>query len=553
MGCCFALTCAMLDARAAESEVTPRIDSVDLFKNGLCVLRASFAVPGPGIYRWNDVPRVVHGTFWVESDSSVTVQTTVRQVEEVDDKENPGGNLQADLAGKPVQVRLKSSTAQPVIVTGKVWAVPQRSPEKAWSTDFATGDPFSSSFAWLRTSSPDRQTAVPATGSFLVIEMDDGSREYVDVGSIASVKASGPFGPSKRMVEKPVMIFDTGKVPAGGGTVRLAYLSRGVTWAPGYRLDLSDPETLVVRQSAVVRNELVPIDGAEVKLISGYPNIRFSHVDSPLWPGTSLAAFFQQLNQRGGAGVGVMSQQAMVMSNSMRLVEVPALPEFNEPEASSEDIHFESIGRRTLGRGDALSLEVASARAPYQRVVEWNVPDVRDEHGRYQRRDGQQAEGEDGQPWDAIRFSNPFKIPMTTASAVIYVKGEFRGESMSQWVNPGQRTSVPITRALSVRAEQQEVEEESGREFVGIGGSEYQRTNAKGTLKLRNFRQSEINLVIRAEFSGELIEAEGKPEATLRTEGLMSVNPRRRLEWSFKLAPGEEKSLTYRYLVLVRR
>jgi hypothetical protein len=247
-----------------------------------------------------------------------------------------------------------------------------------------------------------------------------------------------------------------------------------------------------------------------------------------------------------------MAQQVLVTSNAMRFAEDPAIPALDEIEASSEDIHFQSIGRRDLGRGEAIALGVAAANAPYQRIVEWKVPDARDENGQYSRQSARR-ESEDSQPWDAVRFANPFKFPMTTASAMIVEGGRFRGESMSQWVNPGQRTSVPITRALTVRAEHSEVEEEGQREVVWIGGRDFHRTRARAALKLKNFRSSAVDMVVRAEFSGEMIEADGKPEATQRSEGLMSVNPRRRLEWSFKLAPGEEKSLTYRYLVLVGR
>ena len=63
----------------------------------------------------------------------------------------------------------------------------------------------------------------------------------------------------------------------------------------------------------------------------------------------------------------------------------------------------------------------------------------------------------------------------------------------------------------------------------------------------------EAVVTIRAEFSGELLEADGDPEKSLRTEGVTSVNPRRQLDWTIKLPAGEEKELTYRYEVLVDR
>ena len=198
-----------------------------------------------------------------------------------------------------------------------------------------------------------------------------------------------------------------------------------------------------------------------------------------------------------------------------------------------------------------MSLDIASAQAGYERVVDWTVADPRDPRGRYQRVGENRSE--DNEPWDALRFANPFKFPMTTAAAVVMEEGRFRGQSLSQWVNPGQTTCLRITRALSVRAESSEVEEEGQREIVWIGGNDYQRTRVKGRLILHNYRGKEVTMNIRCEFSGKMLEADENPKATLRTEGVSSVNPRRELQWDIKIPAGGEKELTYRYEVLVDR
>ena len=48
------------------------IQSIGLFKNGLAVVRRNVAVPGPGVYRIEDVPAPMHGTFFIESAATVT-------------------------------------------------------------------------------------------------------------------------------------------------------------------------------------------------------------------------------------------------------------------------------------------------------------------------------------------------------------------------------------------------------------------------------------------------------------------------------------------------
>ena len=56
--------------------------------------------------------------------------------------------------------------------------------------------------------------------------------------------------------------------------------------------------------------------------------------------------------------------------------------------------------------------------------------------------------------------------------------------------------------------------------------------------------------MIRKQFSGELISAEGEPSSRLRGEGVWSINPRYELIWTVELAPGEEVKLPYSYTVL---
>lgn len=546
----------LLTASAAlafgEKTVTPTLDSVGMFKNGLTVVRASFPIDGPGNYCWEKVPNVVHGSLWVESDGKVIIQSTTRMISETDESEKPGGGLQKDLAGKDISVTYRSGETS-ATATGTVWDIPPLDATKTWNTNYSSLNPSNGSYLWQRNrlSENNRIPTQPTTGNYLVVTEKNGTRNYINQSYITSLSVNGPFKPATRLVEKPVLIFEVGEVPETGGTVTITYLSKGLAWMPSYRIDLTDPEKLRIRHSAVIRNEMTDLENTELQLISGYPNIRFGSVDSPLWPGTSLSAFFQQVNRSGSAQNGILSNvmtQQSVYMNSPSRADSSVLPNVTEAGNASDDIHYEGLGTRSMKAGDTISLDVMEDSAKYQRVVEWTVPDPRNERGRYDNNDPIGSEA-----WDAVRFLNPFNAPMTTAATTITENGKFRGQSQSDWVNPGQQTCIKITRALSIRTRASEIEEEGKRKIVYIGGNDYQRTTVKGTLTVRNFRSEEAVVTIRAEFSGELLEADGDPEKSLRTEGVTSVNPRRQLDWTIKLPAGEEKELTYRYEVLVDR
>ena len=544
-------------ARAAEEiPVTPKVESVALFKNGLTVIRASFPATAAGIYRWERVPRVVHGTFAVDSAMPVSVRTTMRMLEEREAAVYPTGVLQADLAGQTVEIRRRpqaGETEAPAPIRGKVVELPQRTPERHWDVDYSSLNSGANQYYGHWRPAGSLATAPPAvtTGSFLLLEDEKGARTWLDTGSIGSVHAEGPFAPKKKREERSVMLFE---VPEGkaDGVIRLTWLSKGMAWVPAYQIQLRDGKKLDIEQTAVLRNEMMPLHDTEVQLISGFPNVRFATVDSPLWPGASLTSFFSQVNQSAqvSAAGGIMSNSMSQIAYS-RHNEVPATGlDMNAPgEGASTDLHHESVGKRTLEPGDSLSLRVAAASTDYERVVEWKVQDRRDEYGRWQQPGGREQPVEEA--WDAVRFRNPFRFPMTTAAASLHREGKFLGQSQSEWVNPGDSNCLRITRALSVTTVHGEVEEEASRERVEVRGRAYRRATVKGTCTVHNYRREDVTLYMTAEYSGEFISAEGDPAKSLRPEGVPWLNARRKLDWKLALKPGEERTVTYRYSVLI--
>lgn len=537
---------------SAEKTLTPTIESVGIFKNGLTVVRASFPIDAPGDYLWKKVPHIVHGSFWIESDGDVIVHSTTRMLLDPLESEQPVGILQKDLAGKFVNVTYEQSNGKITSTTGLVWDLPALSQTKTWDTDYSSLNPNNGSYYWYRNQQINNTPTQPNTGNYLVLHdpKEDG-RIYINTSRILSINVTNRSNPPIRKTEKPVLVFEVSEVPEEGGTVTTTYLSKGLAWMPSYHIDLTDPEKLRIRHSAVIRNEMTDLANTELQLISGFPNIRFGSVDSPLWPGTSLSSFFQQVNQSNSANnnltitsnridYSVFSQN---LSSSGGGAPIPDLPEVGN---ASDDIHYEGLGTRNLKAGETLSLDVTEASADYERVVEWVVPDPRDERGRYSS-----AGNPVNEAWDAISFTNPFNAPMTTAATTIIEDGMFRGQSQTGWVSPGQETCIKITRALSIHTRSSETEEEGERKIVYIGGNDYRRTTVKGRLSLRNFRAEDAIVTIRCEFSGELLETDGDPEKSLRLEGTTSVNPRRQLDWKITLPAGEEKELTYRYEVLV--
>src|SRR5262249_41634609 len=154
--------------------------------------------------------------------------------------------------------------------------------------------------------------------------------------------------------------------------VSVSYLTRGLSWAPSYLVEIADGKSLTIEMAAAVRNELAELRGAEVRLMTGSPAVEFAHVASPLAPRQSIEKFL----------AGLKADSA--------------------PAGDGTDTRFTSIGKRSLKEGESLSLSVGREGVAYERVVEWNV--ASDEAGAI-------AE----ETWDVLHFKNPFPFPMSDA------------------------------------------------------------------------------------------------------------------------------------------
>jgi hypothetical protein len=527
---------------AAASTIEAPVTSVALFKNGLAIVQRTATLPGGGRFELDAVPDAVHGTLWVQCATPLDVRSTEREVELPTD-----GRWDRDpareFAGCWVRIRLRGEPATDL--SGRVARMADPKAERGWSRSFEQ------SHRWDHWGNMLPMTnTLPSPVRSLALDTNEG-RTFVDLSMIAFMHVADP--PETRTETRHVMELTA---PAGAprSTAVLTYLTKGLSFAPSYRLDIADPMTLKIAETAVLRNELEDLTGVEVELISGFPSMEYSHVMSPLSPATTWATFFAQLSQEFDSSRGnrsAMTQNAVSISANYGDAGGSAI----QPASEGVDLHYQSIGKRDLREGEALHVHVASAATAYERIVEWRIRDTRDEWGRpiqQQSWERTNDKDEDG-AWDALRFDNPFAFPMTTAPATIVSGAKFQGQRTTSWVNPGEETTVRVTKALAVRTTTAEYEVETGadREVVVLGGRSFRRVGVKGELQLCNHRKEAVQMVIRREFSGELSGAQGEPETKLLERGVYSVNRRQELVWTLTLAPGEEKRVEYTYDVLV--
>lgn len=521
------LAAPALLAGAAEPQAKAPITRAALFKNGYAlVVREIPAVPGD-VFLIDEAVTPVHGTLWFAPGDGLTVSGVKRIGSEPN--RNPFADFSASYAGRQVTVTLRASGSAPSrVVTGTVVQPGKQEGEVAPNTPC------------LAVKGSDGKLTVFARDEIVSIESDAINETLPEEKRMLLVNRAGTAG-------KPFAV---------------SYLSAGLTWAPAYRIALGPDAQLQLDQSATLINELEDLKGVELNLVSGFPNLEYLRVTSPLATGMTLQLFLQQLNGGGNFPMAkaMMQSRSDFVSGAFGAPSESAVSPLPE-SGLSEDIHFTPAGKVTLPKGEVLYKTLASTKAKYERLVEWEIPDRRDQWGRIQFRGGNRDENQSGDLWDAVRFKNPLESPITTAPIEIVDGGKLLGQTTVKWVNPGEETLVRITKALTVSGVRTETESDAksgnqssikNREIISYAGDNYRKSTVDGEIKLHNFRASEAKVIAKLQYSGEFLSAEGSPKSKLLESGVYSVNPRRELTWEITLKPGEELTLTYKYTVMVR-
>ena len=571
----FLLASAALAAEPATLTPAP-IVSLALFKNGTAVVTRRIVPPADGAPILVDGRLApAHGLFWTDSASPLSVKAAVRRVALPPESIPELGSRAETYAGREATVWARvlegAADALRAVATGDAAAtfsvaapvgdepaatVALRGvvlpPKKAERPEART-----ESFAWYgwsRYETVSRATPAGRDGDF-ALRLANGSVVRIPEGAIAAVSAEG--GDS---AEIPVL-----EIAGATAPFDVQYLARGATWAPSYRLALGKDGKARLEMAAEIRNEMEDLDGAEVFLVSGFPNVEAAEIPGMLASGNSVARFLDSLARpksqyagRGRGSAGAYMSQMVWTSNSFDPSDfagastgegLPQVP----GEGAATDIHYRAAGRVTLASGATLRLPLGADETPAARFVDWEPGFQYDEWG---RRQGDDLEDQ-RVPWDSVRFRNPLDAPLTTGPIAVVADGRLHGQTTVRWTNPGQEATLHVTKALTVVGTFAETIPGRIEEYpvVNLFNSRYHRITIEAKLSATNHRAESATLRIHPTIDGEFQEGSDAPES-IRNDGSReargAVNPRQTLLWTFTLAPGETKELTYRYTTLVR-
>jgi hypothetical protein len=351
------------------------------------------------------------------------------------------------------------------------------------------------------------------------------------------------------------------KVSGKPGKIVMISLERGLTWAPGYAVDITDKEKLSVVAKATLINDLGPLDNIEARFITGFPNVPFAQFIDPLVSGQNAQAFLNTMGQIGGpggpggfggGGMGGARGRDMMTQNAA----APAsFADFGDAMASSplsgeqrEDLFFYRQPGVKMKQGDRGYYVLFRMESPYKTLYTWDMEDLTPDNGAYLPVASGPAD-----VWHTLQFKNSSGQPLTTGAATAFKGGEIVGQDLMKYVPVNGNAELKINKSLDIRAEIDE--SEVSRERGAIKRDNYpifDLVTLKATLQVTNMKPETIKMRIKRAFTGELIAADGSPQVTKTARGLTQVNPVVKLEWSPEIEAGKSLKLEYSYKMYVR-
>jgi len=535
---------------AASQAADARLRRVALFKNGLGFFVSEVTIP-ENKDSFRIVPSVApsHGTFWVAYPSKVPFRSLVAC--QVDSEELVEAVTIAELLKANVgrEVKLYFSEKEDLIKGVVKYISEDR--ERPRPEPYAPGRSDYSRNRYGQLIQPARLMIVETTEAEVAVNPQSVRRVEFPEGEIKDT-----FSKKSKSVEFEVQM----DAPAGAEKLTVSYLAKGITWAPSYMVDITRDARAHLSAKAAIINEACELNDVSVQLVTGYPNLQFADVVSPLALKEDLAQFLQALakgqSERGALG-GVMSN---VMMQRAAWSGLPGgesiMPAYGTAEAGkvAEDLFLYPVEKVHLNKGAVGYFALFTESVPYKHIYQWKIPDYVNKEDRYYDRRRREKEGEpDEEVWHCLRLENKTKVPWTTAPAQIVKDGIILGQDTLNFCPAEGETTLRITRAVGVKAEQLELETDRQREAARMYGYSYDLITVEGKLSVTNFQPKDITLEITKTLSGQVKSSQPEARVEKLARGLLRMNAMSELTWTVKLEPGEHQKLGYVYDVYVRR
>jgi hypothetical protein len=488
----------------AANGSTAKIVSASLFKNGYAIVTREIEAPGPGAYSLSTIPDSSIGTLWFSTTPGLqldSVQTVASKTNVTVPAQNLDGILHANL-GKTLRFGLDSP-------------------------DGLVGPGFMGKL-------------LSADGELVIVQTDTNSvsLQRSRIRSIGTVDASQALLYSTEVSTNSRSLEF--KVSGKAGKIRMVSLERGLSWAPGYAVELQGNHKLALTAKATIVNDLEDLGDVDIRFITGFPNIPYAQYLDPLISGQNVDGFVNLMKSVGGPAEA--DRSGLMTQNGVNRADFSGMTPTGSAEGSKEDLFFYKQPHVSLAKSARGYYVLFRSEAPYDEIYTWDVsPAV-----------SPRFPGDVPMPnevWHALQFKNSSGQPLTTGIATTFQGGEIVGQDQMNYAPVGAQVELRINKALDIKTASEESEVSRIRAAVksSSGVPLFDEVTLRGTLQIMNPKPETIKLRIVKEVFGEVVSADLSPTITKTTQGLNQLNPYSRMLWNIPVEPGKTVKIAYTY------
>jgi hypothetical protein len=500
----------------ATKPVQAKIVAASMFKNGYAVVMRQIDIPSAGQYELSAFPQASLGTLWFSGADGVQLDS-VQTVTNSASVNVPLSNLDEVLSlnvGKQVVLGTKNGDA----LTG----------------------------------ASVEGTILSAAGDLVILKSEKQVLAIPKalISSISSPTNDLVYQSPQGVTNRSLRFVTSGQA----GHISMISLERGLTWSPGYAVDISDKQKLTVVAKSTVINDLEDLKDVEARFVTGFPNIEWSSVLDPLTSNESVDQFFGLVQSQGvgSSGRSMLSQNAAAPAFALSEPVGNTMPTSALSGEQLEDLFFYRQPNVSLNRGDRAYYILFRAEASYKEMYTWDCADPIANNVEFRQPEPAQVSND---VWHVLVFKNTSGQPLTTGPATTFQRGQILGQDTMPYVSAGADVELRITKALDVSVDSSEEEVTRIRGAIKNPNGNYpiyDLVTIKGQVEARDRKAEPITLRIRHEFTGELVSADGAPDAKKTAPGLRDINPTGRITWTTTIGPGKKLSLSYTYKVYVK-
>lgn len=524
--------------------VTPLKDlrpgSAAIFKNGLAfVVRHGAAQLQEGKGQIDGIPAASLGSLWVATTSPGAVLEEVvafRHWEPISISATSLAALLRANTGKTVTV--SRDTRQ---FTGEIMALD----ESAASPKDATG--------------ADEEKKTPGPG-FLLLRSGE-KVTALNINEITGIEFASKPNLTAQVADQRKSFRFRVRNAAGKLPLTVGYLENGLGWTPSYLVEMKDKNTAGITMQATVINDAEDLEHADLFFVVGYPNFKYSAIDSPMTLRQSLAQLMRSLADAGAerrfdSGIASQALANYAGPAAGEAAEGHELAPSVEDLAgdSEQDLFLYSRPDATLKKGERGLYNVFSTSVSYDEIYEWEVHDASrvDAWGNYQASALRPSTRIQNAAWHALKLKNTSNFPWTTAPAMVVHGTKPISQEMLSYTPKGATGLLKLTIASDIHVDKEEVEIERIRTAVRSGGSNYDAITVEGTLRIHNYKKIDAPMHIVRNIVGEVLSSTNEGKTRKTATAIQALNPNSVIEWEITMKAGEQISIKYRYKILVR-